>query len=320
MKLFFASLFIFFVINNAVGQNDTVIIFLDSDEKPCPETKAIKYSVQHKEMDRWKKIVFNYEDDQPLWAAYFKDPECKIFDGLFTAFYKNKKLNVTGRYINNKKTGVWKGFTDDGKLIDSAFYQNGFISGTALKWYSDGTIRDSLIFETGGNGVGKGFWADGKPRDHGNFKEGKKNGQWIYFFKNGMKCQEVYYQSDSAISFTCYDEKGNIQTDKCYYEKEAIYKGGDKAWLNFLLSKLKNAKYPESYFDGKVYGTVYVLFVVNPEGKIEEIKLLNSIDPDLDEIALKIIRESPRWEPAIQYNRKVKAYRKQPITFSKVEH
>ncbi|MGH2553290.1 MAG: energy transducer TonB, partial [Chitinophagaceae bacterium] len=98
-----------------------------------------------------------------------------------------------------------------------------------------------------------------------------------------------------------------------------VYAGSDKAWMNYLLSKLRSAKYPDEYFEGKIYGTVYILFIVNPDGKITDPKVVTSIDPQLDEIALRIIRESPKWEPAVQYNRNVKAYRKQPITFSKVE-
>lgn len=47
--------------------------------------------------------------------------------------------------------------------------------------------------------------------------------------------------------------------------------------------------------------------------------IVKSVNKELDAIATRIIRQSPKWEPAIQYNRKVKAYRLQPITFSKVE-
>jgi protein TonB len=134
-----------------------------------------------------------------------------------------------------------------------------------------------------------------------------------------MKCQEVNYQADSALSYTCFDEKGNVQTANCIYEKEAAYKGGDKAWFSYLTKNLSAAKYPEEYYQGKAYGTVYIQFIVDVDGKIIEPKALNSVHHYLDEIALNIIRQSPRWEPAVQYNRNVKAYRKQPITFAKVQ-
>ncbi|MEI9910864.1 MAG: energy transducer TonB [Bacteroidota bacterium] len=58
---------------------------------------------------------------------------------------------------------------------------------------------------------------------------------------------------------------------------------------------------------------------IDTDGKVSDVKNFNSIDPELDETAKTIIRQSPRWEPAVQYNRNVKAYRKQPITFAKAE-
>jgi protein TonB len=35
----------------------------------------------------------------------------------------------------------------------------------------------------------------------------------------------------------------------------------------------------------------------------------------MEEEVLRIMAKSPRWEPAIQNGKKVKAYRKQPVTF-----
>ncbi len=319
MKYLFLVLLIFVSSAHLAAQSDTAIIYLDGNEKPCPEDKATRYAIQIKEKDYWKKVVFDISDDKPIWGAHFADYACTLFDGPYTAFNKKQKIITNGRYINNKKTGIWKSFANDGKLIDSALYRDGFIFGIALTWYNDGSVSDSLFFEKEGKGTGKGFWPDGKPKDSGSFLRGKKNDLWTYYSKSGIKCQEVKYEADSALSFICYDETGNVQTDNCYYEKEATFKGGDKAWLKYLLGKLGAAKYPDAYFQGRSYGIVYVQFIVGADGKIIDAFTINSVDKELDEIALKIIQQSPRWEPAVQFNRNVKAYRKQPITFSKVE-
>lgn len=302
-----------------IAQSDTTVIYLDRDEKPCLEAEAIKYAIQNKESDHWKKIVFDIADDKPLYGAYYADAACTQFDGPYSAFNKDGKVIAKGRYLNNKKTGVWRGFSGDGKLIDSAFYRDGFIYGIALTWYEEGPVRDSLYYEDNSKGIGKSYWPDGKPRESGNFIAGKKSGLWTYNHKNGMKCQEVKYEADSALSFTCYDENGVVQTKDCIYEKEAAFKGGDKAWIRYLTGRLSTVLLPKAYYDGKIYGTVYILFMVGTDGKVTNIRTLNSINPEVDETAKTIIRQSPQWEPAVQYNRNVNAYRKQPITFSKVE-
>ncbi len=309
----------FFFTTCLSAQSDTTIIFLDRNDKSTIEQRASKYAVQTKENDHWKKVVFDYADDKPIYGAYYSDAACIQFDGPYSAFNKENKIIEKGHYLNNKKTGVWLRFGDDGKVTDSAFYTNGFIYGLALRWNTNGTVMDSLVFEENGNGTCRSYWPDGKPRSSGKYVNGKKDGMWTYNHKSGMKCQEVNYLADSALHYTCYDEKGNIQTKDCIYEKEAQFKGGENAWHNYLTGKLSKARLPKAYYDGKFYGTIYILFIVDTEGKVSDVKALNSIDPEMDEIAKNIIRQSPRWEPAVQYNRKVNAYRKQPITFTKAE-
>jgi hypothetical protein len=319
MKNLILLLLIFFSTTYLSAQSDTTIIYLDRSDKPAPEQMASKYAIQIKENDRWKKVVFDYTDDKPIYGAYYSDAACTQFDGPYSAFNKENKVTEKGRYLNNKKTGVWLGYSDDGKVVDSAFYKNGFIYGLALTWHTNGTVQDSLLFEDNGNGTCRSYWSDGNPKGSGKFINGKRDGLWTYHHKNGIRCQEVNYEADSALHYTCYDEKGNIQTNNCIFEKEASFKGGEKAWLKYLTGKLSTVRLPKAYYDGKLYGTIYILFIVDTEGKVTDVKALNSIGSELDEIAKNIIRQSPRWEAAVQYNRNVNAYRKQPVSFAKAE-
>ena len=61
--------------------------------------------------------------------------------------------------------------------------------------------------------------------------------------------------------------------------------------------------------------TVYVQFVVNKDGKVVDIKPLTSLGYGMEEEAVRVIRNSPRWIAAKQFGRNVNAYRKQPISF-----
>jgi TonB family protein len=319
MKPILCSLLLALCLFRAQAQNDTVFTWLDGKEKPAPEAQAVRYSLTTREGDHWKKVVFDKYDDLAVYGAYYSDAACTLFDGPYNSFHKNGTVDTKGRYVNNKKESFWRSYSDKGQLVDSAFYKNGFIQGISLRWYEDGKIQDSLVFETEGKGVCHGYWQDGSPRQSGPFVSGVKQGRWTYFYPGGPKCQEVQYQADSAISFTCYDLQGNVQTKDCYYEKEAEFKGGDQAWMKYLTGKLSTVVLPKAYYDGKIYGTVYLLFVVDTDGSLTGIRVEKSVDPDLDEIAKRIIRQSPKWVPAVQYNRRVKAYRRQPITFSKPE-
>jgi len=60
-----------------------------------------------------------------------------------------------------------------------------------------------------------------------------------------------------------------------------------------------------------------IRFVVSKTGDITDAYIEDPGEiKELNDAALKIIRNSPKWIPAIQYNRKVNAYRRQPLTFA----
>lgn len=319
MKLTLFFVFIFSFSTLLTAQDDSNITYLDDWEKPTNKDAAVKYSVIKRENSHWRKSIFNIKNSDTIWTADFSDKECNLFEGSFRSYHPNGNISTRGQYTDNKKAGLWRSWSNDKKLIDSANYKNGFVTGIGIRWFNDGIISDSLIFDQNGNGIGKGFWQNGIPRHSGSYESGKKEGQWTYYYRSGIKCQEVRYQADSAIAFSCFDITGNAQSRDCHYEKEAEFKGGDKAWIRFLTQKISAVKMPKAFRQGKISGTVYVQFVVDTIGAVTELKIYRSVSPELDEIALDIVRDSPKWIPAVQYNRKVKAYRRQPITFAVME-
>lgn len=97
-------------------------------------------------------------------------------------------------------------------------------------------------------------------------------------------------------------------------EIEASFPGGDAAWLRYLQQNLNgdvatNHKAPVGAY------TVVIQFVVDKEGKISQITPLTSLGYGMEEEVIRILKKAPRWKPAFQDGRNVKAYRKQPVTF-----
>jgi protein TonB len=101
--------------------------------------------------------------------------------------------------------------------------------------------------------------------------------------------------------------------DKAYtkVEIESSFPGGSSAWLQFLQQHLV---YPNKAVRKKIEGTVVVQFIVDKDGSVYDMKALTG-DPLLQEAALKAMANTPRWIPAMQFGRKVKSYKKQPIIF-----
>ena len=85
-------------------------------------------------------------------------------------------------------------------------------------------------------------------------------------------------------------------------------------WKNFLERNL-NGDVPRD--NGAPAGrySVVVEFVVDKEGNVSDIQTLTHHGYGLEEEAIRVLRKAPKWEPAIQNGIKVKAYRRQVITF-----
>lgn len=62
-------------------------------------------------------------------------------------------------------------------------------------------------------------------------------------------------------------------------------------------------------------GTVIVQFVVDEKGYVSQVTLARSIDPYLDQEAIRVIRSSPRWEPGIQAGKPVSVLFSVPVKF-----
>ena len=97
-------------------------------------------------------------------------------------------------------------------------------------------------------------------------------------------------------------------------QKKAGFPGGDKEYTKFLSS---NLKYPNSALRNNVEGTVYVRFIVDKDGSIIKdcVKVAKSVDPALDAEAVRVVRMSPNWTPALQNERPTKQRIRVPVKF-----
>jgi len=94
-------------------------------------------------------------------------------------------------------------------------------------------------------------------------------------------------------------------------EIESMYPGGLPAWQRFLN---RNLKYPQQAFDDGVQGFVTVQFIVDKEGNVSDVEAVSG-PQELRAEAVRVIKRSGQWTPAVQNGNKVKSYKKQPIGF-----
>lgn len=104
------------------------------------------------------------------------------------------------------------------------------------------------------------------------------------------------------------------ETDDVIYIAEEMpeFPGGDKALLKFLASK---TVYPEIAKENGIEGRVFVSFVVNKKGEVEQVKITRSVDPLLDREALRVVGLLPKWKAGYQGGRAVNVGFNVPINF-----
>lgn len=100
-------------------------------------------------------------------------------------------------------------------------------------------------------------------------------------------------------------------------EIEASFPGGELKWRQYLERTLSGSNPADNGAPEGVYKTL-VQFVVDVDGTISNVTPLTNYGYGMEEMAVRTIKKGPKWTPAVQNGRQVKAYRKQMITFQVV--
>jgi periplasmic protein TonB len=112
------------------------------------------------------------------------------------------------------------------------------------------------------------------------------------------------------------EEKKEEDENKIFdkVEIEAAFPGGDAKWRQYLERNANGQVATDNGAPEGTYTTV-VQFVVDKEGNISDVKAMTNHGYGMEQEAIRVIKKGPKWTPAVQNGRQVKAYRKQPITF-----
>ena len=91
------------------------------------------------------------------------------------------------------------------------------------------------------------------------------------------------------------------------------FPGGDEAMLKFLS---RNLRYPMAAKRETITGHVYVSFVINEDGKAEDIRIIRSLGYGTDEEVTRVVGIMPEWKPGQYKGRKVKTAFVLPVNFA----
>lgn len=90
------------------------------------------------------------------------------------------------------------------------------------------------------------------------------------------------------------------------------YPGGLEGLMNFLA---QNINYPPAAAEKKIQGRVVLMFVVEKDGSIGEVNVVRSVDKELDDEAVRVVKSLPNFIPGRLDGQVVRVWFTLPISF-----
>jgi TonB-dependent SusC/RagA subfamily outer membrane receptor len=148
--------------------------------------------------------------------------------------------------------------------------------------------------------------------------ERKLNDQELQNLKQKLLLEQ---QNNAKLAYTenaiLYEKQLQAQQNNMVFTKAEVspqYTGGDEAWAKFLRENIRSATpVEEGWKAGKFIVTVK--FIIHTDGTISDITTENYKGSKTAQHCIDVIKNAPKWQPAIQNGKKVNAYKKQPIIF-----
>ena len=100
-------------------------------------------------------------------------------------------------------------------------------------------------------------------------------------------------------------------------EQMPQFPGGPIALRKYIASQIM---YPVSAQKNNIQGKVFVTFVINSDGRASNVTIAKSVNPALDNEAIRVVYSLPKWTPGYQHGKAVDVAYTIPIEFQIEPH
>ena len=129
-----------------------------------------------------------------------------------------------------------------------------------------------------------------------------------------LDIEDVEADQDTQVEIVAMAEEEEEEEETIFVIVENMpeFPGGDLALRKYIA---ENVKYPEIAKENGLSGKVFVQFVINQRGEVENVKIARGIDPALDKEAIRVVQSLPKFKPGSQRGKPVKVNYTVPINF-----
>lgn len=230
-------------------------------------------------------------------------------------------------------------FLGKGVQEDSIFLVDVFDINTGKRTIS-AHFKDSSLTYFEGNY--SSYFSTGQVRQKGNYRKGKQEGEWTQWDSTGLQLLIAVFDKGTQISFTkfdyekgkligksindgngnevkyvMYDKKGNEINDEKVFVKadeKPIFRSGKIPFQDYILQQIdRNLPASKGAPNGRYL--VSVNFIVEKDGRVTNVKYESVTGYGMDAEAMRVVADSPLWQPAMLNGRPVRFQMREFVPF-----
>lgn len=262
---------------DALYRNDTLV----GTEKTFYKDGTVRYTIEYKNGNPYNVLVMNDTTGKPLDYGTLKDGT-----GSLIQYGEKNMLYSEVEYSNGRKNGTARFYSANQMPQDISHYTDDVLNGKQTSYYSDGTR-----FKEGecSNGLRTGPWISYN-------QQGRPTDTTRYTVQDKKEGYENHYKPSLSVS-----------------EEYPVAQGDENGMMYYIMH---NVIYPSDAKEAGTSGVVYVTFVVAPDGQLDDVRVLRGRSPELDEEALRVVKNMPSWSPGFENGLPVSVQFNLPIKFS----
>ncbi len=319
--LFLVSLF---TIINSVAQSyqnykigDTIFL---KKKVPVAKSEANFYTITKEKLNIGGKVFYKMEAyKRPKDSInFFKhsiyytiDPNLVSSEYKHINFHKNGEKLAEGFKEKGRNYGLWTYWYENGQIKEKKRFFKHKALAKKIKEPEVLSFWDKNGKQTIEKGNGTYILKKDSSTTKGFYKNGLKHGKFSKV-KNDKKIYEEYYKKGKLKQGKSWDKEGKEYTYKQVF-KTPQYSGGQKAIAKHII---KNINIPEYAYQHNISGRVILMFKIDKEGNINNIKVVKSLCKPCDKEAIRVIKLMKKWKPGESRGQKIRVGYTIPITYN----
>lgn len=107
-------------------------------------------------------------------------------------------------------------------------------------------------------------------------------------------------------------ESLSVYDPEVHVDRSPMFRGGDAGLFDFIR---QNLRYPKKALEAAIQGSVLVRFAIDPDGKVRDVEVVQSVNQYLDAEAVRVVKSLPKFKPGMVDGKPVKFFYNLPVKF-----